>query len=118
VPVAFHWPGLSGLLDDRWQQPALIYRPRGLATLGRRDPPAVPGGLAKMLGRRRVEILGAMDEPITTSQLAAALGTAVSNVSEHLAVLRRGGLVTGERDGIRVLYRRTETGDRLLDAVG
>lgn len=114
VPVTFHWPGLSGLLDHRWQQPAVIYRPRGLAMLFRSDAPSASGDLAELLGRRRSEILAALDEPVTTSQLALDLGTAVSNVSEHLGVLRRSGLVTGQRDGMRVYYRRTELGDRLL----
>lgn len=114
MPVTFHWPGLSGLLDHRWQQPAVIYRPRGVAMLFRSDAPSTSGHLAELLGRRRSEILAALDEPATTSQLALDLGTAVSNVSEHLGVLRRSGLVTGQRDGMRVYYSRTELGDQLV----
>jgi DNA-binding transcriptional ArsR family regulator len=46
--------------------------------------------------------------------LAQRLGASPAGVNEHLGVLRRAGLVQAARDGRRVLYSRTPTGDALL----
>ncbi|MDI6028983.1 metalloregulator ArsR/SmtB family transcription factor [Corticibacterium sp. UT-5YL-CI-8] len=46
--------------------------------------------------------------------LAAKLATPVANVSQHLQVMRRAGLVTSERDGKFVNYRLADDG--VLDA--
>jgi DNA-binding transcriptional ArsR family regulator len=115
VPVVLGWPRLSGLLDERWQQPAVIYPPRGVAALHGRDRVRDAGALASLIGRRRALILAALDEPRTTSDLSASTGWSLGSVSEHLGVLRQNGLVIDQRDGRRVLYRRTELGDALAD---
>jgi DNA-binding transcriptional ArsR family regulator len=41
---------------------------------------------------------------------------APSTVSHHLGVLLSAGLVSRQRSGRVVLYRRTDAGQRLLDA--
>ena len=41
----------------------------------------------------------------SVEQLAAAAGLSVANASQHLQVLRRGGLVVTRREGARVHYR-------------
>ena len=51
---------------------------------------------------------------MATSDLARRLGASAAGVNEHLGVLRRAGLVRTARDGRRVLYSRTPTGDALL----
>lgn len=45
--------------------------------------------------------LGAMD----VSSLVAATGFSQSHISRQLGQLQRAGLVTSERDGVRLLYR-------------
>jgi ArsR family transcriptional regulator, virulence genes transcriptional regulator len=46
----------------------------------------------------------------SVGDLAAALGVALPNASQHLAVLRSAGLVDGRRVGTSVLYRLAEPG--------
>jgi DNA-binding transcriptional ArsR family regulator len=116
VPAAFAWPRVFAMVDEPWQ-PALIYTPRGLGSLW---APAADGGggdgdaLAALLGHRRAAILATLGTPAATSDLARRLGASPAGVNEHLGVLRRAGLVRTARDGRRVLYSRTPTGDALL----
>jgi ArsR family transcriptional regulator len=44
----------------------------------------------------------------SVSELAAAVGVALPNASQHLAVLRGAGLVEGRRSGTTVRYRLAE----------
>jgi len=46
-----------------------------------------------------------IDRERTVGQLAAFLGIRDSTASQHLAVLRRDGLVAGRRDGQTIWYR-------------
>lgn len=46
----------------------------------------------------------------SVGDLAASLGIALPNASQHLAVLRSAGLVDGRRTGTTVLYRLAEPG--------
>jgi DNA-binding transcriptional ArsR family regulator len=115
VPAAFAWPRVFAMIDEPWQ-PALVYTPRGLGTLW--APPAESDGdgdaLAALLGRRRATILATLATPAATTELARRLGASPAGVNEHLGVLHRAGLVRAVRDGRRVLYSRTATGDALL----
>ena len=57
----------------------------------------------------RFQILGQLlDGPVNVAELVAAAGASQPNVSNHLAVLRRRGLVTTERRGRQVVYRLAE----------
>jgi DNA-binding transcriptional ArsR family regulator len=51
---------------------------------------------------------------LSVSDLSTRVGCQVPNMSQHLAVLRRAGLVTSRRDGNTILYRLTD--DRVLEA--
>jgi DNA-binding transcriptional ArsR family regulator len=51
---------------------------------------------------------------LSVSDLSNRVGCQVPNMSQHLAVLRRAGLVTSRRDGNTILYRLTD--DRVLEA--
>jgi DNA-binding transcriptional ArsR family regulator len=115
VPAAFAWPDVFALTDEPWEK-ALVYTPRGVGELWAPAEEGDPDALAALLGGRRAQILAALRAPATTSDLAALLGASAAGVSEHLGVLRRAGLVTAQRDGRRVLYRRTAAGEALLRA--
>jgi len=138
VPSVFVWPRIALRLDPPWQ-PALIYPARGVAALweqgqreqgqreqaqreqGRREQ-AQPGhatagsGLGQLLGGSRAAILLALEEPASTTQLAAVLGQSLGGLGDHLAVLRKAGLTTRARSGRSVLYSRTPVGDALVAA--
>lgn len=120
VPSVFVWPRLALSLDPPWP-PALIYPARGVAALWETAPPdgaAAGGALGPLLGGSRAAILRALDEPASTTQLAAILGQSLGGLGGHLAVLRRAGLLTRARSGRSVLYRRTAVGDALVAASG
>jgi DNA-binding transcriptional ArsR family regulator len=51
---------------------------------------------------------------LSVSDLSTRVGCQVPNMSQHLAVLRRAGLVTSRRDGNTILYRLTD--HRVLEA--
>ncbi len=50
----------------------------------------------------------------SVSDLSLRVGCQVPNMSQHLAVLRRAGLVTSRRDGNTILYRLADP--RVLEA--
>src|SRR5688500_1137647 len=52
---------------------------------------------------------------LTTSELAARFPMSAPAISRHLSVLQHAGLVAGERQGRRVLYRLQR--DTLLNAL-
>ncbi len=57
----------------------------------------------------RLRILHALeDEEVCVSDLVRTVGGSQANVSKHLAILRRAGLVAGRRDGLNVFYRVTD----------
>ena len=120
VPSVFVWPGLAVSLDPPWP-PALIYPARGVAALWESAAPgrgrdADGGALGPLLGGSRATILRALDEPASTTQLAAILGQSLGGLGGHLAVLLRAGLLARARSGRSVLYWRTAVGDALVAA--
>jgi DNA-binding transcriptional ArsR family regulator len=112
VPSVFVWPRLALTLDPPWP-PALIYPARGVAALWERPGLASSDALGRLLGASRAAILLALEEPASTSQLAATLGQSLGGIGDHLAVLREAGLISRARSGRSVLYRRTPVGDAL-----
>ena len=95
---------LWAMIDPPWQ-PAVVYAPRGVATLWEPAERA-PDALADLLGRRRALLLTTLAHPATTQELALRHTASPAAVSEHLAVLRRAGLIAGRRDGRAVRYAR------------
>lgn len=114
VPSVFTWPSLVVFIDLAYQ-PTLVYPARGVATLWT-PRPAGPDRLARLLGATRATVLAALDPPVTTSDLAARYRLGLATVSAHLAALANAGLADRRREGHRVLYRRTDLGQALLDA--
>jgi DNA-binding transcriptional ArsR family regulator len=90
---------------------ALVYPARGTAAATARPRPA--RALEQLIGAGRAAILQELERPATSSELVALFGWSLGTVGGHLAVLRNAELVVGTRVGRRVVYRRTDTGDRL-----
>lgn len=108
-------PGAFSTLGISYDPPSVGYVARGLASLW--SGPAQPSaGVGQLLGDRRATLLAALDEPASTTGLAARCGLPVSSVSEHLAVLRTAGLVSSRRTGRSVQHTRTPLGSALLAA--
>ncbi|GAA3134306.1 DUF5937 family protein [Planomonospora alba] len=95
------------------EPPSLVYPSRGVATLWAPAPAPDASALAALLGAPRARLLGLLEEPLPTVELARRLRVTPSAVSQHLRVLHATGLVTRARDGRQVLYRRSSLGDRL-----
>ncbi|GAA0638165.1 DUF5937 family protein [Streptomyces thermocarboxydovorans] len=96
------------------EPPSLVYPSRGVATLWDETPPPDDEALVSLIGAPRVRLLGLLEEPLPTVELARRLRVTPSAVSQHLRVLHATGLVTRARDGRQVLYRRSGLADQLL----
>jgi DNA-binding transcriptional ArsR family regulator len=91
---------------------ALVYPVSGaLADTG--STRAGPDGLARLIGPNRARVLRLLEEPRSTSQLAALTSLPLGAVGNHLRVLLEAGAVLRRRAGREVLYWRTSLGDAL-----
>jgi len=116
VPSVFAWPKLVVDVNPR-NQPALTYGARGVGRLWEQDTELDEGEpLGALMGRTRALILVRLALPLSTTRLAAQIGYSPPAVSQHLAVLRRCGLVSSWRAGRSVLYQRTALATGLLAA--
>jgi DNA-binding transcriptional ArsR family regulator len=112
IPCAFAWPDVIVRTAD--PQPALTYAPRGLGRLWEAPRTQHRSALEDVLGRTRATLLGQLDLPMTTTQLATLLSLTAPTLNAHLKSLHAAGLVSSRRDGRSVLYMRTNLGERLL----
>ncbi|WP_018349035.1 ArsR/SmtB family transcription factor [Longispora albida] len=112
VPALFVPQTISPVGPD--EPPLIAYRARGIGTLWETCQPCPPGALAELIGYPRATLLAALDGPASTTELARRLGVTPSAISQHLAVLRRNGLVSKARSGRVVLYARTPLADTLI----
>ncbi|MER5706745.1 helix-turn-helix domain-containing protein [Streptomyces sp. NPDC002122] len=105
----FHWRG-GPLVQDLPDRPVVLGYPAG------RGLPLAPGdrggdgGLAAVLGRTRTEVLHALAEPATTTDLARRTGISNATASAHAAALRAAGLISTTRTGSSVHHERTPLG--------
>jgi ArsR family transcriptional regulator len=74
---------------------------------------AVFAALASLPRRQMLSFLS--QTALSTAELAVRFGMSAPAVSRHLSVLAGAGLVSGEREGQRVLYRLNR--DALLNAL-
>src|SRR3954470_22476457 len=113
VPSAFAWIAPATITEAPWQ-PTLIYPARGVATLWESGGERTPEALANVIGRTRAALLAELDAPRSTTDVARLLDITPGGASQHLAALRRAGLVAGRREGRAVLYVRTPLADDLV----
>jgi DNA-binding transcriptional ArsR family regulator len=116
VPSVFAWP-LVMMKGSTTTQITVRYPARGAATVWQAEPPSLAATSA-LLGAPRARLLTLLRSPATPGQLADELDVTPSAVSQHLAVLYRGGLVDRQRVGRRVLYSASDLGLTLLSASG
>jgi DNA-binding transcriptional ArsR family regulator len=115
MPSVFNWPEVS-ISQRTSSQTTLLYPARGTATVWQDETCAAGSpAVAELLGAPRARLLAALRSPATTTALAQVLGVTPSAVSQHLAVLHRGGLVDRRRSGRSVLYQTSELGLALLE---
>jgi DNA-binding transcriptional ArsR family regulator len=73
------------------------------------------GALATILGPVRAAMLQALRQPLTVSNLAAAVPCAPTTATYHLHQLAAAGLISREKCGPSVRVSRTARGDDLVD---
>jgi DNA-binding transcriptional ArsR family regulator len=73
------------------------------------------GALATILGPVRAAILQALRQPLTVSDLAAAVHCAPTTATYHLHQLAAAGLINREKSGPSVWISRAARGDELVD---
>ncbi|WP_167395868.1 helix-turn-helix domain-containing protein [Kitasatospora aureofaciens] len=96
--------------------PVLIYPLPADRLLLTDDRVGPPPALTALLGRTRAVALDtlATGGPLSTSDLAAALGIAPATASQHASILADAGLTTKQRQGGTVLHHITLLGEVLL----
>ena len=115
MPSVFNWPQVS-ISQRTSSQTTLLYPARGTATVWEEGALAAGSpAVTELLGAPRARLLAALRSPATTTALAQRLEVTPSAVSQHLAVLHRGGLVERRRSGRSVLYQTSELGLALLE---
>lgn len=122
VPSSFCQRNPVSLIDPDLP-PVLVYSLTGSSgQVGRSlDPsdatgargPAVPEGLAALLGHGRALALLALLRPCSTSELARRIGVTAGTASRHATALRAAGLVTSTRHGGVMLHHATHLGRKL-----
>lgn len=114
VPSVFVWPGLI-LSHEEPSTFGLVYAARGAARVWESLPTAEPteNPLHSLMGRTRARILEMVSVPMSTTEVARALGQSAGTVNRHLSVLRDSGMVVSWRSGRSVLYRQSALGTSL-----
>jgi DNA-binding transcriptional ArsR family regulator len=111
VPSALTLPQVTVQVSD--PEDAFITFPVAAA----RPRPVTRRSRASLLGRGRSVVLTSLRLPATTRELAGLVRLSEATVSHHLHTLADAGLVEGSRHGRRVLYRLTDPGQALVDAI-
>jgi DNA-binding transcriptional ArsR family regulator len=117
IPL-FYGSGVLLANQSRDQVVAIGYQARGTGELAPPEPAPEDRRLDLLLGAGRATVLRALEQPATTTELAARLSYAPSTVSAHLDVLARAGLVDRHRVRRSVFYGLNETGRSLVALLG
>lgn len=97
-----------------WEEPtryAIVYPVTGALTA---PASTTARGLERLIGTNRAQLLDALADPRSTTQLAALSGLPKGAVGNHLKVMLDAGLALRRRAGREVLYWRTALGDSLI----
>lgn len=112
APSCFVRGAITSISTD--YPPFIVYPARGQAAMASSpQPPPTHSALELLLGAPKARLLALLDEPTSTTELAARLGVTPGAVSQHLTVLLTTRLVTRTRHGRLVLYARSPLGDQL-----
>jgi Family of unknown function (DUF5937)/Bacterial regulatory protein, arsR family len=114
MPSIFVWPRATAIHSPPTEPLTVCYPARGLESMWAPSPRPHHTQLARLIGQTRAQILAALDEPMHTTALSHDLGRSPGNIADHLAVLRRSGLVGNARVGAHVIYGRTSLGEAML----
>src|SRR5262249_54168848 len=114
MPSVFAASRLASISGGRPAPVTICYPARGAGALWFMSSCDRTPGLPGLVGRTRAEILAAIDEPTHTTALALQFRRSPGNIADHLAVLRRSGLVRSTRVGLHVFYVRTPLGEALV----
>jgi DNA-binding transcriptional ArsR family regulator len=116
LPSVLIWPGTT-VKGYSSSQTTLRYPARGTAAVWEHSllPVADHQALRDLLGAPRARLLAVLRSPASTTSLARSLNVSPSAISQHLAVLGRGGLVHRTRSGREVLYQASDLGLALLE---
>jgi hypothetical protein len=114
LPSTFIWPRTAGIHSPPTGPVTICYPARGIESMWAPSSHPHHTELARLIGQTRAQILEALDEPMHTTALAHDLGRSPGNIADHLAVLRRNGLVGNARVGAHVIYGRTSLGEAML----
>jgi DNA-binding transcriptional ArsR family regulator len=116
VPSVLIWPDAT-VKRYSSSQTTLRYPARAAATVWEQSlpPNASNQALRHLLGAPRARLLEELRCPASTAALARSLDVSPSAVSQHLAVLRRCGLVDRIRSGREVLYQTSDLGLTLVN---
>ncbi|GAB3840629.1 ArsR/SmtB family transcription factor [Kribbella italica] len=112
MPSVFAWSGPwpVALPPD---QPRITYPAGGTESLWSATEAPIES-LVAVLGISRAKLLGELNVPASTSDLAIRTDMTAGGASQHLTALRSAGLVSSHRVGHSVLYARTATAEALL----
>jgi DNA-binding transcriptional ArsR family regulator len=95
--------------------PDVCYIAYPLPQLRSGAPATADGALATILGPVRAAMLQAVRQPLTVSDLAAAVPCAPTTATYHLHQLAAAGLIRREKCGPSVRISRTPRGNELVD---
>lgn len=112
TPAIFGANSVMYQVNEPWE-PMLIYTPRG-ASLWNYSSPEPSEALEITLGAGKARLLMALNDPLSTGELAHKLTLTAGAVSQQLGKLHEAGLVEYHRSGKHVFYRLSQRGHQLV----
>lgn len=117
APTLFCWSGVHVLSTPPFPV-TLAYGMRGAGSVAAAPDHGQLVSWVRLLGAGKARVFLSLGQPMTTTNLAHALGLRPSTVSGHVKALEGVGLVAASRQGREVLYRHTPRASELLHEAG